>query len=304
MRCLLAVLCAAAFLTVAFAVDPACVYDEEAEGCVCNVEGGCSPRGCTGFIAVDDPPTRDSFKKCVCDDPYKMNEEGYCLIPCGSNEETTRDDQDPCQDTPTPKCDDKGFCVECFEDADCSPEEQQRRDGSEPVCVKGFCQCATGQVFDSNAKECVAKTCGETQYLDGDDCVDCTSPCMKCTGANVCSSCVEGYNLDKDNHCIQCATGQVFDSNAKECVAKTCGETQYLDGDDCVDCTSPCMKCTGANVCSSCVEGYNLDKDNHCIQCATGQVFDSEKPRSVWLRHVVRLSILMATTAWIVHLLA
>jgi len=67
----------------------------------------------------------------------------------------------------------------------------------------------------------VAKTCGETQYLDGDDCVDCTSPCMKCTGANVCSSCVEGYNLDKDNHCIQCATGQVFDSEKKECVEKS-----------------------------------------------------------------------------------
>ena len=61
-------------------------------------------------------------------------------------------------------------------------------------------------------------------------------------------------NCSSLSTCIECY--ETFKFNGSKC---SCINTQYPDGNKCVNCVGPCLTCESAEKCITCEDGYTID---------------------------------------------
>jgi proprotein convertase subtilisin/kexin type 5 len=147
--------------------------------------------------------------------------------------------------------------------------------------------CISPNLYYSNT--CVV-TCPALMYPTLTQCLNCLSPCVTCTSASACKSCVAGFYLtgtscvvasscpagtyaeSLNNTCNTCTspcqTCDTFGTNCTSCIngylyysnlcVSTCPSTMYPTSTLCVNCVSPCITCTSASACKSCISGTYL----------------------------------------------
>lgn len=102
---------------------------------------------------------------------------------------------------------------------------------------------------------------------------NCTST-IACNSGSSCTACPLGYVLDA-GQCHQCtANGCLSCTFAALAQCKLCSSGMYLDSSTslCSNCTTPCLTCQTSSICSSCMDGYYMQKvDNlatgKCLAC-------------------------------------
>lgn len=134
--------------------------------------------------------------------------------------------------------------------------------------------------------------CDSGYYSTGETCESCISPCVKCSSLNFCQDCIKGFYLNQ-NSCSQCPS-LCLECNSISCsVCKTnshviggtcvCKDGFYEDGGNCVSCISPCSKCSGANLCESCIVGYYVNGNicnacpDLCVSCSSDSCIDCKE---------------------------
>ncbi|KAL4469881.1 hypothetical protein ABPG72_011102 [Tetrahymena utriculariae] len=110
----------------------------------------------------------------------------------------------------------------------------------------------------NNPSSC--STCIQGYYFNGNQCTQCDSSCLSCTGqgASKCDICKNSYyiSISQNNLCVS------------EC---NLTQPQYIDQTNpnqfyCRQCQSICQTCSSQQNCTSCIPGYYLYQ-NQCIQC-------------------------------------
>lgn len=148
--------------------------------------------------------------------------------------------------------------------------------------------------------------CPSGRYANdtNNECTLCVSPCLTCTTASNCVTCVSTHSF-LQNACLlscpsgyvsinqiclacqsPCGTCSVTQTNCTSCLS-TLSPSQYLAGNTCVatcpsgfygnvstltctGCVSPCATCTSASSCLSCVVGSNLFQNTCSSTCQDG----------------------------------
>lgn len=83
-------------------------------------------------------------------------------------------------------------------------------------------------------------SCPSTAYQNNGSCVACISPCVLCTGATACSSCI---------------STKIYYSVNSSCL-DTCPNGYYNQSGTCTLCVGPCATCTTSTSCLSCNVDY------------------------------------------------
>ena len=134
--------------------------------------------------------------------------------------------------------------------------------------------------YNSSFSVCI-QNCPDFYYQINRTCYSCISPCLKCTGAYICTSCINYYYLTSgycypcQSSCLTCQGSTALDCltcipnyilNNSVCQKLACSATQYVQSTmGCVDCVSTfpnsltCLS-TGPTTCSA---GYILS-NNSC----------------------------------------
>ena len=118
-----------------------------------------------------------------------------------------------------------------------------------------LCSCSTGScTMQVTALSCA---CDVGQYAAGMLCIACSSLCLECTGAGVCTSCVDSNAaVNSLGQCV-CNTGYF-------------GNTPLANGDTCTACFSECSTCTGPYLCGACVAANASPGESQGCLCDTG----------------------------------
>lgn len=115
------------------------------------------------------------------------------------------------------------------------------------VCSKCYYRCRTCSLTVDNCTSCAIgfltngtclNTCpfGTYAELSSMSCQSCTAPCSSCANSSAaCTSCISG-SLIYSGQCLQ-----------------TCPNGSYASISSCLPCNYPCLSCTSANACSSCL---------------------------------------------------
>ena len=98
--------------------------------------------------------------------------------------------------------------------------------------------------------QCVAQ-CGDAFYPANStsglfSCSPCESPCVTCTTATYCLSCIDGYMVSNGQCGTSCPPGYYFDTTASACAA----------------CSSECLVCTSAIFCQLCSANHYISSTN------------------------------------------
>ena len=174
------------------------------------------------------------------------------------------------------KCEDPSAtnCLDCPSGNTCTKPALQfyvDATGRTSNCIEN-CQVCTGNTGCS--------LCNPTYLLKNSDntCELCNSfssaKCSLCTIAGECTTCFDGYFLDKDFKCAQCQT------HCKTCTKNTanscqsCDDAYILESGECVLCSplepkTKCKTCTGGGICDFCQDNYRL-QGIVCVACPTG----------------------------------
>lgn len=139
-----------------------------------------------------------------------------------------------------------------------------------------------------------------TRYVSS-RCIECTPPCYECVGAQICVSCLPGYNLLNSSCVIDCGV-LYYTSNSSTCLpcsnqclscrtsSTTCTSCRggfYLSGTQCVSecpiatfasssnslcqpCGPYCTQCVNSISCQICIEGLWLLGGSCLFQCPAG----------------------------------
>ena len=102
-------------------------------------------------------------------------------------------------------------------------------------------------LVDKATSSCVS-ACPAGTYEDTNQCLPCVSPCLTCTSATQCSSCLPSPN-----------PAFYFQSATNSCVEK-CESNQLASPSSlCVDCEFPCKSCAAQpETCLACESGLYL----------------------------------------------
>lgn len=166
--------------------------------------------------------------------------------------------------------------------------------------ISGKCECDAGFVASSSSVlYCIACPDGcQTCDSENRNCITCKDPyakpesqlctCLENTAeAGVsCGQCKDGFYLSSVPSCEICAPDCLKCSSASSCLicadqtksltsdgtcVKLCEDGSYLNGDECVKCSSLCSDCP----CTSCIDGAELVTNDECA-CKTGY-YESDK---------------------------
>jgi hypothetical protein len=180
---------------------------------------------------------------CVeCRYPYTLTE-GGCIIAgpptpppdFNSTDVDTSNIADPNCPVLCTKCT-QAFCTACVSSA---------------VKSKGLCVCAGSAVYANGS----CRSCDSNQYAFKGKCLDCSSSCMTCSSADVCTSCREGTRLlGSKCRAVQCPTPD----DCTFCDDKCSG----CDFNGCLDCLAGALQVGDSCVC---MDGY-ADEDGVCTQ--------------------------------------
>ena len=172
---------------------------------------------------------------------------------------------------------DEGACVDCRDDADCSPEL--------PVCVDTFCEeCGVAADCD-DADACTTDTCDENNECmsadvecpEGETCVDgdCEVTCTAdsdCEDADVCTmdACVDGICINVE---VNCDDGDLctLDScdSAVGCANDPLCDAGFECDPDTGECFAPCtsdVECDDDDLCTTdtCTDGICSNAEVDC----------------------------------------
>lgn len=117
------------------------------------------------------------------------------------------------------------------------------------------CECLTYQFLN--------QTNSTTQT-----CINCPTNCTTCVAPKgVCNSCVTSFTLASGK--CSCATGK--DIIKGVCTdMRTCDSGTYNDGqNNCLPCSSNCLKCSNSSVCLTCSPTFTLTTAKSCA-CPSG----------------------------------
>ncbi len=95
-------------------------------------------------------------------------------------------------------------------------------------CIDGCSTCA------KDALNVCASGCQSGTYQSNSSCLPCTAPCITCSAADICTSCITGYEL----------------------INGTCNK--WCDDSNCYDCSYR------SSICQECFAGYKLS-NNSCV---------------------------------------
>lgn len=149
---------------------------------------------------------------------------------------------------------------------------------------------------------CLA-VCPSTYYSNINICSACTLPCLTCSGSSICLSCSNGsylygsscvgscgsglttYNNSiclycsvscmtclsaNSSACTSCYSGAYLDQNSQTC-SSTCSNGFYPDSSSgiglCLPCVAPCLYCTSATYCLSCLGTSLFLVNGSCLGC-------------------------------------
>ena len=110
---------------------------------------------------------------------------------------------------------------------------------------------------------CVGTCTNTLTYPDGttSSCQPCNSPCLTCTSATACLSCVNGYMLSGTSCSTSCSSGFFFSTTANDCQA----------------CLLNCLACTNAIFCQKCQAGNYIktinSTANECVSNCGNQMY-------------------------------
>ena len=99
-------------------------------------------------------------------------------------------------------------------------------------------------------------------------CARCTSNlCETCTSSEACTSCIYGYELNKEQECVKiCSNNLLYSPKLLQCVEE-CGPHEYISEYNsaltCKECNTKCLTCSQASKCTSCPPTLVLD-NGHC----------------------------------------
>ncbi len=114
----------------------------------------------------------------------------------------------------------------------------------------------------NNDNSCTDCGAGFGYVLASTNCIQCSSidNCIQCNEGDTesCSLCMNGYYVDADKTCTQCAANCNLCLSGDVCTACASGYTLASTQGQCIACASPCLTCQGSSsYCLSCVDGYN-----------------------------------------------
>ncbi|KAL4488340.1 hypothetical protein ABPG72_019190 [Tetrahymena utriculariae] len=192
--------------------------------------------------------------------------------------------QNPCQN-----CQDETKCLSCI-------SNDYNYDQNSHKCI---CKCHTDCKSCSGPTQQDCTDCFDSYYLENNICKKCLSPCNNCNRSqDTCTSCINGYNLNGNQCIINC------DSSCKTCNTpndsnncSSCKDGFYLDKGACKNCQSPCSNCKeSATKCLDCNLNYKLESsqcnpicdttcktcsnpldDKSCISCFDGFYLQNSK---------------------------
>jgi hypothetical protein len=125
--------------------------------------------------------------------------------------------------------------------------------------VNNCITCATG--YSLYGLSCIL-ACPSAYISIAQVCLTCTSPCLTCTPTQTtCTSCVTSLSPS------------VYLTSSYTCViAANCPTQTYADTSNykCVACVSPCLTCSTAVICLSCVTGTSFYINKCLSSCPTG----------------------------------
>ena len=160
-------------------------------------------------------------------------------------------------------------CLECSgtEDYQCTKCPNgfvdQIQDETKHYCVSCDPNCITCETSTKCSQ------CKKGYFTNSDGkCIKCHSSCQSCNGetSNDCTECKEGFFLNS-NQCIQC------DSKCKACEGTKdhctkCPAGQYIDNSNsCSNCAENCNECNSPTDCTTCIDGFLLDRSGICVTC-------------------------------------
>lgn len=113
---------------------------------------------------------------------------------------------------------------------------------------------------DSNCLECIttATTCTSCvagKFLSSQKCLPCVWPCITCSDATLCKTCVAG--LTKTGYSCNCPVGQFADYSGSQCSS-------------CSAAMTACQECDSSTHCTKCSVGYYLNSGSTCTKCKPG----------------------------------
>lgn len=110
----------------------------------------------------------------------------------------------------------------------------------------------------------------------------CTSPCQTCNeNATVCTSCVNGYQLNEQTQtCSPCTKGCLYCNNVLGCLVcqpgflKIRNSTATVESYYCVACPANCNTCeydsySSSTRCLSCYAGFKVLTTGNCYACGS-----------------------------------
>ena len=151
------------------------------------------------------------------------------------------------------------------------------------------CETCTSKYFPSNTR--VSGTTQTERLLQTAGmkyCKRCVSPCDKCTGLKVCSTCLSGYRfIAQSNSCNACTVKNCSTCPDAEGTCTMCKSKFYMDANTCKNCMANCNKCTAEENCSACALDYSFNKDSK--ECVKKPFF---KRGSTWIVIILLLIIL------------
>lgn len=174
-----------------------------------------------------------SGKKCTsCIYGFTPNSKGECMLNCEISCATCADNQ-------------PSKCLSCYNNAN---------------LVSGRCVQDLSCNSDSSCSDC-GQALG--YYRVGSNCLSCpvSSNCLQCdmTSPQECLICANGYYINTDMTCSKCSSNCLLCSSADLCSACTIGYTLPANqtSGQCLTCLFPCLTCVDtAEYCTSCATGF------------------------------------------------
>ncbi|KAL4478585.1 hypothetical protein ABPG74_006820 [Tetrahymena malaccensis] len=159
------------------------------------------------------------------------------------------------------------FCSSATQCLSCVNNTDYTYDPNAKQCISNCYQYCSSCSKPSDSNSCTA--CKDGYYLSGSQCLQCSSPCSKCTSnANQCTGCISGYSLDSSqNKCnIQCyQTCKTCSSPNNQQACNSCIDGYFIQNNQCLQCQSPCATCSNSSTnCINCANNYQKNNQNIC----------------------------------------
>lgn len=101
--------------------------------------------------------------------------------------------------------------------------------------------------------------------------LDCAPQCATCSSSNACMTCVENYFYTKAYAlCSECPSGKYSEGGTVATCKGNIHELVNYANKHTLDCVAPCLTCTSASKCSSCLPNHYYNSVTSSCTACTG----------------------------------